>query len=636
MLTVLVSLHIPAVQTKIASYVVTELNDSFGTNINVERVDIDFFGDVNLYGVTTKDNRNLEFINIERTEARLSLINLVRNPNRLTIKKLTLFNPQVKVITYKNEETSNFLTFINKFSNEEKKEKSDFRIKGDVEILNGKLLIHNENLAEEKQTWIDSEHFNALIENFRFEDEEIWADLKRLSFDGKRNGENYDVKKLKTDFHYSKEELRFDDLEILTSDTDLEGNLVFSYDNLEELKDFANKVEWDLEIADNSKVNFKDIRYFVDNFDKNNTVEVAVKVTGVLNDLQLQDFQISGEGAFIATRELRLTDMTNGEKIMINSKSIKLKSSYLGLNSLLPTFIAGQIPDFINRFGTIDYAGDFDLDPDEINLDGNAITSLGDADMNVKLQDYRNNLKYSGNLVADDINIQQITEVKELGFVKGKIEFSGSGTKIETLNLTANGNLVYFDLMEKRYQNVKLDGKIANQKFSGFLAIQDPNLNATYNGIFDFSTKPYHLDLKSHVKHINLDYLGVTKNLNARARANISGNFTISTLDDFLGNVELSQVHFVSKRDTLDVAQASIVSSVNAGIQNLELDIPGFVRGEIHGKYKLSQLPDVLMNAVGSTTLMTYEPKTVDPNQDFNFYFEVEQDLFNIFDPRIK
>src|SRR5690606_12054361 len=152
-----------------------------------------------------------------------------------------------------------------------------------------------------------------------------------------------------------------------------------------------------------------------------------------------------------------------------------------------------------------------------------------------------------------------------------------------------------------------------NRKFSGFLSIQDPNLNATYDGSFDFSKEPYHLHFESSVKHINLDYLGVTKNLNARARANISGDFTIRTLDDFLGNLALSDVHFDSKRETLDIAEASIISSVNQGTQNLELDVPGFLQGEVHGKYKLSQLADAMMNAVGSTTLMTYEPKPVDP-----------------------
>lgn len=636
LLTILISLQIPSVQTKVAQYAVTELNETFGTQINVERVNIDFFGDVNLYGVSTRDNHNLEFIDIDRVEAKLSIWGIIRNPNRLTLKKVTLVNPTVKVITYENETTSNFLELINSFNSSEDQEKSDFRMRGAVEIINGNLLIQNRNLAPEKQTWIDSQHFNALIENFRFENDEIWADLKRLGFDAKKNGEDYDIQNLAAEFHYSGKEIRLDNLNVRTADTDLSGNLVFSYNSLEELKDFANKVQWDLVIEDDSKVNFKDIRYFVDNFDKNSSFEVLGKVTGTLNNLKLDEFQLSGDGAFIAANQLNLIDMTDGEKIIIDSRSLKLKTSYGGLNQLLPTFIAKRIPDFLNRFGTIDYAGDFNLNPQEITLDGNAITSLGDADMDVLLQDYRGNLKYTGTLIADDINLKQITEVRELGLVKGRINFQGEGTDIRTLRLKADGKLAYIDLMEKHYRNVTLDGRISNQKFTGFLSIEDPQLNANYNGTFDFSGKPYKLDFTSNVRHINLDYLGLTKNLNAHAGADIKGDFSFSNLDDFLGKLEISDLYFKSKRDTLEIAEAHIISSVEGGIRNLELDVPGYLQGEIGGTFRLSQLPDALMNAVGSTTLMTYESKKVAPNQNFNFYFEVEQDLFSIFDPRIK
>lgn len=636
LLTVLISLQIPSIQTRVAHYAITELNDTFGTQINVERVNIDFFGDVNLYGVTTLDHHDYEFIKIDRVEAKISIWGIIRNPNRLTLKKVTLVNPDMKVITYKGEETSNFLDMINRFSAKEKQEKSDFRIRGSVEIINGNLLIQNRNLEPERQVWIDSRQFNAQIENFRFEDEEIWANLKKMNFNARRNGEVYDVRNLSTEFHYSKKELSFDELQFRTSDTNLNGSLVFSYESQEDLKDFANKVQWNLIIEQKSHVNFKDIRYFVGNFDKNSSVEVLGKVSGTLNNLILNDFQLSGEGAFIAANQLNLMEMTDGEKISIHSESVKLKTSYRGLNQLLPTFIAQNIPDFMSRFGTIDYAGDFYLDPKEITIDGNAITALGDADLDVLLQDYKNNLKYSGTVTADDINLRQITEVKELGLVKGKMEFKGAGTNINTLTVTAQGELAYLDLLGKRYNRVTVNGKLEREVFKGRLSVRDPYLDASYDGTFDFSGNNFELNFKSQVRHINLDYLGLTKNLDAKLKADLNGNFTFSNLDDFIGNLDIENLHFSSKTDTLMIPEAHLISSKTSDIQNLDLDVPGYLRGEIHGKYRLSQLPDAMLNAVATTTLLNYHPKPVDAGQDFVFYFEVEQDLFSLIDPRIQ
>lgn len=636
LLTAMIAIQIPAVQTKIAGYAVRELNETFQTEISVDRVHIDFFGDINLNGVRAKDDKGTQFVDIERVQAKLSLTGLIMEPNRIAIRKLNLYNPKVKVITYKGETESNFISLVNKFSNKEKQEPSDFKLRGFLNVIDGELLIRNENLEGYKQNWVDAKKLNIEIENFRLENNEIWADLKSMNFEGMRNDERYVLENLSGNVHYSDKEIRIEKLDLKTADSYLKGHLVLSYDSMADMKDFLNKVNWDAEFKDDSKVNFKDIRYFVDNFDKNSTVEVLGKVSGTLNNLKLNDFQLSGDGAFIAAKELHLYDMTNGAQIIIDSESMKMKTSYQGLTSLLPTFIAQRIPDYLNRFGTMDYSGNFNLDPSRINMDGYAMTGLGDADLKVKLDDYRGTLKYSGTVVADDINLKQITEVAELGFVSGTVKFNGVGTNIKTLKLDAEGKLDYLDLMDKRYQNIAVNGRLENQKFKGFMSVEDAQLNANYEGTFDFSRKPYKLDFTSKVRHLNLDYLGITKNMNARFRGDVRGDFQFSNLDDFLGEIQLNNVYFSSKKDTLEIAQAYVLSSKNGEMQSLKLDVPGYLIGEINGKYRLSQLPDAILNTVGTTTLMTYEPKKVDPNQNFNFYFEVQQDLFNLFDEKIQ
>src|SRR5690606_23035490 len=112
--------------------------------------------------------------------------------------------------------------------------------------------------------------------------------------------------------------------------------------------------------------------------------------------------------------------------------------------------------------------------------------------------------------------------------------------------------------------------------------------------------------------------------------------FSFSNLDDFLGTLEMSDVQFNSKNKNLQLSHAHLISSNNNGTQNLKLDVPDYLKGEVVGRFKLSQLPDALMNTVGSTALITYTPKEVDSGQNFHFYFEVEQDLFSLLNPKIQ
>ena len=176
----MIVVQIPAIQTKVAQYVIEELNDSLGTKINVDRISIEFFGDVNLYGVSAEDDYGVEFIEIPRLQAKLSLTGLILEPNRINIRKLNLFEPTIKVVTYKGDSISNFITLINNFR-VKKKKKSDFKLRGVVNVYDGKLLIRNENLEGHKRDWVNAENFQLKVENFRLENDLIWADLKNLS-----------------------------------------------------------------------------------------------------------------------------------------------------------------------------------------------------------------------------------------------------------------------------------------------------------------------------------------------------------------------------------------------------------------------------------------------------------------------
>ena len=179
--------------------------------------------------------------------------------------------------------------------------------------------------------------------------------------------------------------------------------------------------------------------------------------------------------------------------------------------------------------------------------------------------------------------------------------------------------------MDKRYENVMVNGRLENQRFTGYMSVRDSKMYADYDGFFDFSKKTYRLDFVSDVQHLDLDYLGVTKDMQASVKANITGDFSFSNLDDFIGALEMSDVEYRSKDKNLNIDHAHIISSKDGDNQNLNLDVPGYLKGQVNGKFRLSQLPNALINSIGKTTLITFEPKKTDPNQNFNFYFIINK-----------
>lgn len=629
-----IAIQIPSVQSKIAKFAMEKLNKSLNTRMYVDSVDIDFFGKIYLNDVSIKDDHDLDFITSKQLQTTLSIWSIVSNPDYINLKEVKLVNPDVKVITYKGDSISNFIRFVNGFSSDKPKDPTrTFKLDGDFFMKNGKVSILNENSGN---LWLKAQNVQLHVEDFKLVDSDINAKLENFCFTADRKGEKYTVKNMTGLFHYSKKEIRIDNLNMRTDDSTLNGHFLLSYDKPSDMSDFNNKVFWDVFFDRGSVVNFKDIRYFTDQFNKNSSGNVYGKVTGTLNNLTFHDFEINGGGNYIGASKLTLKDMMNGA-LKIYTKNGKASSSYKNITSFLPTFVSQKIPDFITRFGNMNYRGDFTLDPNEIVLNGYAITALGDADLRATLRNYRNpkTMLYTGIVDAKNLNLQQLTEVKELGFVSGKFKFNGVGTDISKMKLDLDGSLRYIDLMDKRYNNITVDGEIKDYAFNGLFDIKDPNLNGQLNGHINFSGKPYDFNFTSNIHQINLDFLGITKNMNAIIRGDVMGNFSLTNLDDLRGNIDLKNVYYRSKRDTITFNHVMLNSVVDGKHKRMELNVPEYMQATLDGQFKVTEVVNVLNNAL-VPLVPSFKNKTVSPGQKFDFDIFVEQNLLSYFDPSIK
>jgi len=629
-----IAIQIPAIQTKVAKFALEKLNTSLNTKIAVDNVDIDFFGKIYLNKVSIKDDHNLDFITGRQLQTTLSIWSIISNPDYINLKEVKLVEPNIQVITYKGDSVSNFIKFVNGFSSDKPKDPTrTFKLDGDFFIKNGKVSIENRNSGN---VWLKTEQLQLHVRDFKLVDSDITAKMENFCFVGERKGEKYNVKNFTGLFHYSKKEIRVDNLNLKTDDSTLNGHLLLSYDKPSDMSDFNNKVFWNVMFDRGSAVNFKDIRYFTDQFNNNSTAQVYGKVTGTLNNLNFQNFEIQGGGTYIGANQLVLTDMMNGS-LKLRTKNAKVSTSYNNLTLFLPTFIAKKIPSFITRFGSMNYRGDLTLDPSSIQIDGYAVTGLGDADVTAKLRNYSSpkTMTYAGTLDAKNLNLRQLTEVKDLGFVSGKFKFDGIGTDIAKMNLNLDGSLRYIDLMNKRYNNITVDGEIKNYAFNGLFDIKDPNLNGTLNGNINFSGKPFKFDFTSNLRQVNLDFLGLTKDMKAIVRGDVTGDFSLTNINDLNGKIDIKNLYFQSKRDTISFDHVTLNSTIDGNRKIMDVNVPDYVQAKLDGNFKVTEIVNVVNNSLVHL-IPSFKKKNVSPGQKFDFDVYIEQNLLSYFDPSIK
>ncbi|WP_312555343.1 translocation/assembly module TamB domain-containing protein [Empedobacter brevis] len=635
-LTVAIAIQIPAVQTKIAHFALEKLNQSLNTQMYVDSVDIDFFGRIYFHGVKIKDDHKYDFMKSKTMETTINLWTLLPGikKDHIDLNEVKLIQPEIRVITYKGDSISNFIKFVNGFSSDKPKDpKKIFKLDGNFILEDGKVSIVNRNSGN---IWLDSKQLNMTVKNFRLVDSDITADLENFCFTAVKNKEIYNVQNFTGKVHYSKKEIRIGNLNLRTDTSVLNGNLLLSYEEPSDMSDFADKVRWDVFFERGSKINFKEIRYFTEQFDKNSSVDVYGKVDGTLNNLTFSDFELKGGDNYIGASRLQLQDVLHGSSLRFSTRNAKVTTSYQSITKLLPTFISRKIPDILTRFGNLNYRGDISLNPNEINANGYAVSGLGDADLNAQIRNYKDvkSLIYKGTLDAKNLNLRQLTNAKDLGYVSGKFRFDGRGTDLKNINLDVDGTLRYMDLMGKRYQNITVDGLVKNYQFNGLFDIKDPNLNAQLNGKINFSGKPYDFDFTSNIRQVNLDFIGLTKNLNAVVRGNVTGNFKLTNINDLRGNIDVKNLYFRSKKDTLELAHVILNSEINGSHKIMTLDVPEYMRATVDGKFNITEVADVMNNSLVDL-VPSFRLKKVSPNQAFSFDVYVQENLLKYIDPSI-
>ena len=636
-LTVEIAIQIPAVQTKIAHFALEKLNKSLNTKMYVDSVDIDFFGTIYFYGVHVKDDHNYDFIKSKTLETTIDVWSLIPGikKDHIDLSKIKLHQPEVRVITYKGDSISNFIKFVNGFSSDKPKDpKKIFKLDGTFTLEDGKVSIVNQNSGN---VWLDSKQFNLTVNNFKLIDSDITADLANFCFVATKNKETYNVQNFTGKFHYSNKEIRIDNVNLRTNTSVLNGHFLLSYDQPSDMSDFENKVKWNVFFDRGSIINFKEIRYFTPLFDKNSSVEVYGKADGTLNNLVFHDFELKGEGNYVGASRLQLQEVLNGSALHFSTKNVKVNTSYQNVTKLLPTFVSKKIPNMLTRFGNLNYRGDLLFNPSTIVANGYAVSGLGDADVRAQISNYRNvkSLVYKGTLDAKNLNLQQLTNAKQLGYVSGNIKFDGKGTDLKNINLNLDGTLRYFDLMGKRYQNIVVNGIVKDYKFNGLFDIKDPNLNGKLNGKIDFSGKPYVFDFTSNLNHIDLDFLGLTKNLNAVVRGDVTGDFRLTNINDFNGNIDIKNLYFKSKKDTLQLDHVMLNSQISGNRKLMTIDVPDYMRATLDGQYKVTEIANVVNNSLVNL-VPSFRHKKVSPGQAFTFDVNIQQNLLKYIDPSIQ
>lgn len=321
-----------------------------------------------------------------------------------------------------------------------------------LELVDNTILFDNQNVAPRNKEGIDFQHVEVsglivLIEDLEWGSNNIQGTIDRFGFQEK-NG--FELQNLQANIIADTNQILIKNLAIQTPYSRLANTTKLTFDELEDLMDFGDKVKFESDF-DNVNIAFKDLQQFAPainqiqqlNTNLNQQLFLDGQIKGTANDLTINNLNFNIGKAVDLKVNATLKNIMNIEEAKFDVRLEKLTTSYESIKKLTDSL---TIPKGLEEFG-------------QFTLSGHAIGQLVD----LEVSDFFLQTESNTNIKADailaglpkkenvrfDLNIQSLeTNVEDWkGFFKntpppildslGAIQFAG---KIE-------GNVYRFELV---------------------------------------------------------------------------------------------------------------------------------------------------------------------------------------------
>ncbi|WP_417213370.1 translocation/assembly module TamB domain-containing protein [Bizionia sp.] len=627
-------LSIPAVQTGIAKHVTNRINSDFKTNINIERIGLQITGDVELKGVLIRDFKKDTLISATNLNTSiLSFKNLYNG--KLVFGDIDLEGVIFNLVTYKGETDTNLDVFVARFDedNQEVSESTFLMSSSDVTIRDGIFRMTNENNETPKILEFTNVFTNAT--NLLINGPNVSMRINTLAFDDSRG---LKMKNLVTNFSYTKEQIRLDNLDIKTENSILKGDVKFSY-NREDLQFFTDKVQVKANFTE-ADIALNELNTFYDEFGINQHATFTTNVTGTLNDLKLNNLKLNTSSNSRVYGDLYFKNLFNKEtdNFYMNGKFTNLSSNYKDLKALLPNVLGNSIPSAFDRLGRFTIVGQSEITTSEIKANLQIQTDLGFIDSNLEMKTFNDvdNATYKGKIVFKDFEIGEFMENPNWGKTSLNLNVNGKGFTLEGLDTKLLGDVYAVVYNGYEYNNLEVSGVLGNNIYDGKLISNDENLKLTFNGLADFSKEISEFDFEADVNYANLKAMNFVKNDSLSTfKGVVVMKASGTTVNNAVGNIQFRNTSYINEHDSYFFEDFQITSTFQEEVHYINVNSPDIITGQLSGVFLFEDIGKLFENAVGSI-YANYKPHKVVENQYIDFNFNIYNKIVEVFVPDIE
>ncbi|MEM6893908.1 MAG: translocation/assembly module TamB domain-containing protein [Bacteroidota bacterium] len=630
---VTIILSLPPVQTALGRYATKSINEEFGTNISIDRLSLNLLTlNTGLKGIYVEDYKNDTLCYIQKLSTSvLSLRNIANN--RMEFGEVDIDGLYFNLKTYKGERNTNLDVFVDKLDDGSPKDPntpSFFMSSDAITIEEGRFLLSDENF--EKVETLNFDDIKIKANDFQILGPEVTIGIEALKLKSKRG---LALENLSTDFKYTKQQMRFDSLRIKTEKSYIKGDMVMNY-NRKDFADFINKVNI-IASFDDTEVALDDINRFYDQFGEKKQVTFSAEVSGVLNDLIVEELFLQSENTGVRGDFEFQNMFTEQAPFIMKSEIDNLTSSYYQLRSLLPNILGRSLPSSLQKFGQFTLRGDAEVTETSLDAQVNLNTALGSCYTDLQMTNIQtiDDASYIGFISLIDFDLGTFVNNAKLGRTSLDVNVEGKGFIAENLNTEVIGEVYKLQFNDYEYQGLKVSGIFKEELFDGSLTSTDENFKFDFKGLADLGNDANQFDFIASVDYADLKTLNFINDSISIFRGNLNMNIEGNSLDNISGSVRFSNTTYQNKNETYYFEDFAVSSTFDADtVRTVEINSPDIITGYVKGKFKVNELDKLVRNSIGSI-YTNYRPFEISDGQRLNFNFKIYNKIVDVFFPEV-
>lgn len=628
-------LSVPAIQTSLGSYATGKINKVYGTDIKIEKVGLQFNGDVEFKNILISDHFEATMISVSKLNTSVLSFAKIAN-NELQFGDIDLYDLFFHIKTYKGEGDNNLDVFVDKFDEQNSIEKASkfFLSSSSLNIYNSSFRLTDQN--KESPEVLDFKDLNILASDFLIYGSDINTKIKRLSF---KDSRGVVLKNLQTDFSYTPIKMVFSDLQIQTLSSLVKGQIQFDYQR-EDLKSFSEKVQVSGSLK-NSILDLEEFNVLYDEFGANQRVEFSTLFSGTLENLLFDEFNLNSSRNTSIIGKLHFSNLfaSKSKDFSLDVDFKKISSNYEELVTLLPRVLGNTIPSAFRSLGRFNMSGHSNITSESAKVVMDVSTEIGDLflDLNLDGIEYIDNASYRGQIRLMNFNLGEVIGEPTIGLVTSILSVSGSGFNKENISSDIKGVISSFEFQDYEYSDLQVSGVVMNKIFNGQLDSGDENLKLNFLGLVDFSGIESIYDFSAIIDYADLNALQL---VNRDQTSILTGEMFVdmkgSNIDDIHGVISFKDALYENQNDRYEFKDFEITSTFdNNRIRTIKLNSPEIVNGSLKGKFLINDLPNLMTNSLEYiyTKLSPFEGLD---GQYINFNFKIYSKILELLYPGIK